>query len=759
MRTLHASAAAILLSTAALAADSSAEFAASIRAVLVENCGGCHNAARARGPANFLKAQTAKDIEADRGLWRNVAAQLRNRTMPPVASKLTEEDRIRVAGWIDDRLRQTACSTGSFAGAPAIRRLNRREYHNSIRDLLGIDYDAVQNFPSDGTGGAGFDTNGETLYTPPLLMERYLQAAQEILDRVIVTPPLARVFSPESHQVPSGEGYSFPLPVYSDGDYAVLVNLVPKDPTLKLTLTVDGTPVGAFNVRQPSRANNAGLPLAARLQIRLARGEHTLAVAAQQPEPIPITTVNVDQRPTPVTAEKRALHYRLLGVEPAEAPLDGRRAAREILAAFLPRVFRRPVEAAEIDHFMTLYDRAARRGDPWTERMKLSLSAVLIHPDFLFHVERRDTAPGIHPIGQYELASRLSYFLWSAPPDETLMRLAEQSRLRDPAVLADQVDRMLDSPRSRAFSDSFVGQWLGTQDLGGRAAPLLTELQTYYTPDVAADLRAEPVLLFEHIVGQNRSLLELINADYTFLTERLVRFYQLEGKVAVQGNDFQEVKWPDNRRGGVAEMGAVLALNSHYAQTSPVLRGAWVLETLLGTPVPPPPPNVPPLDPDRKLRQLSVREKLEQHRADPACSACHKLMDPIGFALENFDWMGRWRETEANGKPLDTTGSLPSGDTFHGPVELRQALLNHKDEFLRHLTGKMLGYALGRGLQDGDSCTIQRLVDTIAKDGYRARTMVREVALSVPFRNSQAGAAAATTSSTAPKPQRPMVVK
>jgi hypothetical protein len=743
----------------ALADDPAAQFASSIRPVLAENCGACHNSAKARGPANFLKAQSAKDIESDRGLWRNVAAQLRNRTMPPVASKLTEDDRIRVALWIDNQLRRTACSAGAFAGAPAIRRLNRREYHNTIRDLLGVDFDAVQLFPADGTGGAGFDTNGETLYTPPLLMERYLQAAQEILDRVIITAPLSRSFSNEAHQIPPGEGYSFSMTAYSDADYAVLVNLVPKDPYLKLALKVDGNQAGTFNVRQPSRANNAGLPLAARLQVHLARGEHILAVTTEQASPIPITTVDVSQRVIPVPAEKRALHYRLLGMEPGQVPLDGRRAGREALAAFLPRAFRRLVEPAEIDRFLSLYDRAAQRGDPWTERMKLALTAVLVHPDFLFHIERRESIPGIHPVGQYELASRLSYFLWSAPPDETLIRLAEQNRLQDSVVLSAQVDRMLDSPRSRAFSESFVGQWLGTQDLGGRAAPLLTELQSYYTPEVAADLRMEPVLLFDHIVGENRSLLELLNADYTFLTERLVRFYQLEGKVGVQGNDFQEIKWPDSRRGGVIEMGAVLALNSHYAQTSPVLRGAWVLENLLGTPVPPPPPNVPPLDPDRKLKQLSVREKLEQHRADPACSACHKLMDPIGFAMENFDWMGRWREAESNGKPLDTTGSLPAGDSFHGPVELRQALLNHKEEFLRNLTGKVLGYALGRGLQDGDSCTVQHLVDTIARDSYRARTLIREVVLSVPFRNTQAGLAPAQSAPPSPKAQRPMVTK
>jgi cytochrome c553 len=733
MGTVYAFAGALVFSAVALAADPSTEFTSAIRPVLVENCGACHNASKARGPANFLKAESAKDIEVNRGLWRNVAAQLRNRTMPPVASKLTEEDRIRVALWIDNRLLQTACSTGPFAGAPAIRRLNRREYHNTIRDLLGVEFDAIQLFPADGTGGAGFDTNGETLFTPPLLMERYLQAAQEILDRVIITPPLSRQFSPESHQIPPGDGYSFPLTVYGDGDYTVVVNLIPKDPALKLTLAVDGTPAGAFNIRPPSRANDAGLPLPARLQIRLTRGEHRLVVGTKEPAAIPITTVNVDQRPTTVTAEKRALHYRLLGVEPAQTPLDGRRTAREILAAFLPRAFRRPVAAGEIDRFLTLYDRGAQRGDPWTECMRLALSSVLIHPDFLFRVEQRDTAPGIHPIGQYELASRLSYFLWSAPPDEILLRLAEQNRLQDSAVLAAQVDRMLDSPRSRAFFDSFVGQWLGTQDLGGRAAPLLTELQTYYTPDVAADLRAEPVLLFDHIVGENRSLLELIGADYTFLTERLVRFYQLEGKVAVQGNDFRKVKWPDDRRGGVTEMGAVLALNSHYAQTSPVLRGAWVLETLLGTPVPPPPPNVPPLDPDRKLKQMSVREKLEQHRADPACAACHKLMDPIGFALESFDAVGRYRTYDENFEPIDSSGVYADGSPINGLEGLRNVLVNRKEQFMFNATGKLLTYALGRGTEYYDAPTIRAILRGAAADNYRLSSIILGIVRSAPF--------------------------
>jgi mono/diheme cytochrome c family protein len=741
------------------------DFTTSIRPVLAANCGMCHNPSQPRNPANFLKAQTAKDIQADRGLWHNVVAQLRNRTMPPIANQLSEEDRLRIAAWIDDDLRKTACSAGDYAGAAAFRRLNRREYHNTIRDLLGIDYDVSLIFPADGTGGSGFDTNGETLYIPPVLMERYMTAAQQILDRVIITPPLQKAYTPPA-KIAAGAEYTINLPVYLDGDYTVVAAQEGTDSPVKLTLKVDGVAAGTLAGR-----NNNGGPVTrkseltkaimarnlARIQVRLTRGEHVLSLGAGD-APAGITSVTVDQVPEAVSPEKRALHYRLLGTEPVEEPLQPRKAARQVLASFLPRAFRRPVEPAEIDQFMKLFDRSAERGDPYTESMKLALRGVLVWPDFLFRMEKRNPATGIHPLGQYELETRLSYFLWSTVPDDELTRLADQGRLQDPAVLKAQVERMLDDPKSRAFVDTFVGQWLGTQDVGGRVVPLLTEITSYYTPEVASDLRTEPILLFDYILGENRSLIELLNADYTFLTGRLVKFYQLEGKVDVQGNNFKLVKWPDNRRGGVIEMGSVLAMTSHYKETSPVLRGAWALETLLGTPVPPPPPNVPPLDPDRKLKELSVRQKLEQHRSNPQCAACHKLMDPIGFALENFDWMGRWRDQESNGQPLDTRGELPAGEKFNGPVELREALLNRKDDFLRHLTGKMLGYALGRGLQDGDSCTVQHLVDDLAKDGYRARTLIRDIVLSVPFRNTQGGMVKVDSPvTTAPKRQRPMV--
>jgi hypothetical protein len=779
-----------LLATAALPQTPKDEFAQSVRPVLMQNCAACHNPGNPKNRINFLKANTAKEVEANRGLWRDVATQLRNRTMPPVDSKLTEDDRLRVALWIDKDLRQTACFAGDFAGAVALRRLNRREYHNTIRDLLGVDYNVSELFPADGTGGAGFDTNGETLFVPPLLMERYLEAAQQILDRAIVTPALVKDFtagellpaaakSGGSRELTPGQDFSAPVSVYVDGDYTVRVTTDRKEGMGTLVLKVDGALTGVPLVAPVGRGGagrgggggggrGAARPPTVQVQVRLTRGLRLLSITAEG-APVPVAGLTLEQKAVTPTPEKLAIHYRLLGTDPGAEPLQARRAAEQILRSFLRRAYRRPVETADVAPLLTLYDRAAQRGDPFEERMKLSLKGVLAGPEFLFKIEHRSDKPGIYPVGQYELASRLSYFLWSTMPDDELNTLAAQGRLQDPKVLAAQVDRMLDDPRSDTFAGTFIGQWLGTQDLGGRSAPMLTELQAFYTPPVAADLRAEPILIFERILGENRSLLELLNGNYTYMTERLVKFYQLEDKFRdFRGNQPQLVEWPDDRRAGIMNLGAVMAITSHYRQTSPVLRGAWVLDTLLGTPVPPPPPNVPPLEPVKCLDNcvetaktaVGMRQKILSHRVNTACSACHNLMDPMGFALEHFDWTGRWRDKEFDGAPIDTTGALPSGEKFDGAAQLRQVLMDKKDDFLRQLTGKVLGYALGRSLQDGDSCTVSKLADTLQKDNYRARTLLREVVLSVPFRNSQGGKV--TIEAAAPPPPKrvvPMVVK
>jgi cytochrome c553 len=761
------------------------EFAQSIRPVLAQNCSACHNPNNPKNRINFLKANTIKDIESDRGLWRDVAAQLRNRTMPPVETKLTEDDRLRVAVWIDNRLRQTACYVGQYAGAVALRRLNRREYHNTIRDLLGVDYNVSELFPADGTGGAGFDTNGETLYVPPLMMERYLEAAHQILNRVIVTPDLSKIFTAAqllpadpaagySRELKPGEEFSAPISIYTDADYDLRVTVASVENIGKLALKLDGaTAVPLAFVPQQGRGGGGAGRGAPRIptygvRVRIARGLRNIAIVADG-SPVPVTGLTLQQRAVAPSPEKLALHFRLMGTEPGAEPLQARRAAEQILRSFLRKAYRRPVAPTDVDRLMVLYDRAAERGDPFEERLRLAFEAVLVWPDFLFKMERRNDKPGIYPIGEYELASRLSYFLWSTMPDDELTLLAAQGQLQDPKVLSAQVDRMLDDPRAHAFATTFIGQWLGTQDVGGRLAPMLTELQAFYTPPVAADLRAEPVLIFERILGENRNLLELLNGNYTYMTERLARFYQLEGKFKdLHGDQPQLVEWPDDRRAGVMNLGAVMAMTAHYRQTSPVLRGAWVLDTLLGTPVPPPPPNVPPLEAvkceddcvNKGKTAVGMRQKILDHRANPACAACHKLMDPIGFAMENFDWTGRWRDKEFDGTAIDVSGTLPSGEKFNGPAEFRQVLMNRKDEFLRQLTGKVLGYALGRSLQDGDSCTVQQLADKLQKDNYRARTLIREVVLSVPFRNSQGGKV--TIEAAAPPPPKrvqPMVVK
>lgn len=754
--------AATLAGVAYPATDPVQEFAQTVRPVLVQNCSGCHNPANRANPANFLKANTAKDVEADRSLWRNVAAQLRNRTMPPVDSKLTEADRLHVSQWIETRLRETACNAGDYAGAGTLRRLNRREYHNTIRDLLGVDFDVAAVFPADGTGGAGFDTNGETLYVQPLLMERYVQAAQQILDRVIITPGLSRTFG-SAELKPAAAGSTATrtlapkqeltalLPVYVGGEYDVRVSLDP-NASGKIFLKVDnveGNPLvaqqrgrgfgGVGGAKQGGgRAGRGGANVLG-TTVHLERGTHVLTLVADA-APVEVISLGVNEKPAGPSPEKRALHYRLLGMEPGDQLLQPRKMARQTLAAFLPKAFRRPVEPAEVDHFLAMYDRAAERGDPYEERIKLALKAALVSSDFLFRIEERKPKPGIYPLGQYELATRLSYFFWSTMPDEQLFRLAEQGKLQDSKVLAAQVDRMLDDPRSRAFTSSFIGQWLGTQEIGGRFMPLLQEVASYYNADIAADLRLQPILLMDRIVGENRSLLELLTADYAFLTQRLVKFYEMDGQVkGVDDNTFHLVQLPDSRRAGVLGLAGILGMTSHYQQTSPVLRGAWVLETILGTPVPPPPPGVPPLAAgDTVTTKLSTRERVLEHRANAVCATCHKLMDPIGFGLENFDWMGRWREQE-DGKPIDASGEMPSGEKFNGPVELRQALLKQKDAFIGQVVGKVLGYALGRSLQDGDSCTVQGLVEKIKSDDYRARTMFREIVLSLPFRNIQGG--------------------
>ena len=742
---------------------SSTHFDDVVRPSLVQLCGECHSPNDEGNNLRFLEAESVDDLERARGDWHSVAEQLRNRTMPPAEEpQPTEQQRLELSAWIDATLRATACSGGEFAGSATPRRLNRYEYERTIRDLTGVDYRATQTFPTDGSGGEGFNNNGETLFLPPMLMERYLTAAGEILDEAVISSPLRvafgpRDFLPERNEAstdrverllqPREEAAAF-VTIYRTGDYhaAVTARASGKEHA-RLVLKIDGIPAERWTVKPSDGAE----PDSHETTIHLQRGVHALSVrVGRESGPARLLQLTLASPDAKVSEDRRERHGRLLLTAPGET-LDAPRAkAREVLERFTRRAFRRPVEPAEINRLMTLYDRGAHRGDPLEESLKLALKAVLVSPHFLFRIEADPQSTTLERIGDHELATRLSYFLWSSMPDEQLDRLADSGRLNDPEELRRQVDRMLDDSRSLALADQFVGQWLGTHEVGARVAPSTDTFKKEFTSKLLLDMHDEPIYFFRHLVASDGSLLNLLDCDYAVVNQRLAEHYGFTAKAkqsqqpvdawAVESERefagrFELVSLPDDRRGGVLGMGGVHLLTSYPNRTSPVLRGAWVLETLLGIRVPSPPPDVPELKRGKKETK-SLREQLAQHRENPTCAACHNLMDPLGFALENFDVLSRWREKDGDAK-IDASASLPSGETFTGPAELRQVLMQRKSEFTRQATRKMLGYALGRSLEDADDCTIEKVTSEVAGSDYRVRALVHAIVQSKPFRFRQ----------------------
>lgn len=741
----------IVCAVNAAAADRASEYKNTIHPALMEFCWDCHDPEDSKGNVIFLDANEAAGISKHRSTWHSVAAQLRNRTMPPPKKpQPTEEVRMQLADWIDAHLRDTACEQGPYAGNVTARRLNRLEFDNTIRDLVGVKLHFSETFPGDSGGGEGFDNNGESLFLPPMLMERYLEAAQQIVDAAIVTPAISdereawtMLPPPESNsgedrsrKLGPGDELAALVPIYVEDGYEVAVGINPlREGKARLTIKVDGIP--AKRVSFEPRQNDVDRPDYEEVQLRLTRGVHSISVQTDGNSTVDLLGVRIEQEARKPSPGKLVSHQRLLGVEPGQSPLNSRKSARQILNRFVPLAFRRPIKGDDLKPFLALYDRSAERGDPFEERMKLAFKGVLLSPDFLFRIEAEPNNETIQPITDHELASRLSYFLWSTMPDDELRQLADRGELNRPETLSAQVRRMLQDPKAHIFAKTFIGQWLGTKDVGGRVAPTQNSIQHYYTPEVAADMRREVVLMFERLIREDRSVLELIDADYAFLSGRLAKFYQMEPGVKLGKSEFRKVALKDKRRGGLVTSGAVLALTSHFKKTSPVLRGAWVFDTLLGTPVPAPPPDVPELrSKDNEGKRLSIRQQLAAHRDHPACLACHNLIDPIGFSLENYDFLGRWRD-QIDGKAVEASGKLPSGESFAGPAELKKIMLGKKDEFARNLSRKLLGYALGRGLDDRDECTISQLTERLGATDYRAQTLIRGIVLSVPFRNRQ----------------------
>ena len=412
-------------------------------------------------------------------------------------------------------------------------------------------------------------------------------------------------------------------------------------------------------------------------------------------------------------------------------------AARRILEAFLPRAFRRPVDGATVESYLAQFEAARDRDRNFEQSVFFALRGALVSPRFLFHVEPDGTAE----TEQYALASRLSYFLWGSMPDELLFDLAAAGRMDDPHVLGKLVPRMLRDPRSLTFAERFVDQWLRLRELDGDKAPDAELFPIFYEDaDLRSDIRLQPVLFFQELLKENLPLTDLLDSDHTILSRQLVKYFGMKKGTQDRGDP----RWtpiPETHadRGGLLGMPAVLAVASYPYRTSPVLRGTWILDSILGAPAPPPPPDVPELEePKAGEPPKSVREMLTQHRGNPVCASCHNRIDPLGFALENYDPLGGWREADA-GKPIDASGQLPDGSEFSGPRELKLALADRSEPFVRNLTRRMLGYALGRGLAPADACTVETIVERVAEDDFATWTLIREIVRSDPFRQPPAG--------------------
>jgi hypothetical protein len=611
--------------------DVAREYEEKVVPILAKFCYTCHGPEKKKGDLDLSVIKTHEQVMAGVDLWQKAVERLNAFEMPPEKSPQPSfEEKSLINQWfgrlpkgkLDCNQLATDRTQRFYRGYVMSRRLNRTEYGNSVRDLFGIELHAERAIPADGSAGEGFDNNGDALFTSPILIEKYMDAA----DRV--------------------------------------------------------------------------------LSVLLSEGKG------------------------PVTPEIEAARRRLL-VAPAR---DGRVAAKKIVAALAARAFRRPVDDAEVERTLALFDRARVRGDSFEASLRLALKAVLVSPHFLFLVEPEPAEGGVYRLGPYQLAQRLSYFLWSSLPDEELLRAAAQGTLGEPGTLRAQVRRMLKDPRSRALGESFACQWLELEPLGTTVRPDPKKFPDF-DDDLAEAMKGEVIYTFHDVVSSDRSLLELIDSNASFVNARLAKLYGIEG---VEGPQLRRVELRDRNRGGVVGMAAVLTVSSYPLRTSPVIRGKWILESLLGSKVPPPPPDAGSLPGNEgEGSSLSFRERLEKHRTKPECAACHQKMDPLGFGLENFDPIGRWR-TQDEGRPVDALGQLPTGEKFESPAQLKKVLMARKDDVVVHLTRKMLGYALGRALNKFDECVVTDSLKALKADGYRASAMIETIVLSYPFQHRYA---------------------
>ncbi len=718
-----------------------------VRPILDEVCTRCHNEKKANAGLNLGVFMDPATIGTKRDTWELIVDKLKAEEMPPADEEpLSAHERARMVSALESAFAGEDRNLKPDPGHVPAHRLTRAEYANTIRDLLGVDFRATDEFPPDDTG-YGFDDIGDVLTVSPALMQRYLAAAEKIAARAVGGGPLPSpgVFTRRSRVRKIADGTLELNDVLEyDAEYAIRVGVAghrgPDDPPVTMTIAVDGAPVKTVTVPVQLNAVNkqGGATQRAVYEARvfLPGNEHTFRAAFVRDETLasipPKSRGDVNQNIFPEFIEV-AGPFAAAGrhVVPKKAlvcdPATGAACAHRILSMLARRAYRRPVTAADLAPLNRVYAAAAAHGYKPGESLQFAIAAMLVSPSFLFRVERDPPSGAIARVSDVELASRLSYFLWSSMPDEDLLRLAEANRLHEPAVLRAQVTRMLADDKADALAENFAGQWLGTRTLDG-----ITRDQAKF-PEWNAELRdamkTETRLFFQAVLQDNRPISDLIDGRYTFLNGRLARLYGITG---VDGPDFRRVELTTEERSGVFTQASVLTVSSYPTRTSVVLRGKYLLETVLNAPPPPPPADVPPLDEKGIGVAVSHRAQLEAHRTNPICASCHNKMDPLGFGLENYDAVGRWR-TKDGAIPIDATGTFPGGKSFSSPAELKALLRTRMPQFTKGLAERMLTYALGRGVEPYDRLVIKDLVAKTADDGYRIQALIQAIVASVPF--------------------------
>lgn len=725
----------------------------------------------------MLDKMDVAHVGVDAEVWEKVVRKLRAGMMPPSGARRPDKSGVNTfAGWLETELDRSAAAKPNPV-PPTLHRLNRTEYANVIRDLLAIEVDASAFLPADDSS-YGFDNIASALGISSALMEGYLSAAGKISRLAIgdtsMTPTEKTYAAPadltqEYHVegLPFGTRggmlvrHQFPV----DGEYTVSVRLSRPGTTRgeQLEINLNGDRLRLFNLTAGAAAaddeGGGGGTLQVRIPLKAGLQSIGATFVAKNYAPIEDTLQPPLRTMMPGAVWTIAPHvgsitiagpYQTSGVgntpsrqkiyvcRPASADTAAKElaCAKDIVSTLARRAFRRPVSDEDLETLMEFYQSGRKKGG-FDDGIEMALRRILASPEFVFRFEREPARTGdAFRIGDMELASRLSFFLWSSIPDDELIKVASQGKLKDPAVLEQQVHRMLADPRSRQLVTNFAGQWLYLRNLQS-TGPALNEFPDF-DDNLRQAFRTETEMLFDSIVREDRNVLDLLNADYTFVNERLARHYGIRD---IYGSQFRRVTLgPDSPRRGLLGQGSMLTVTSLATRTSPVLRGKWILENILGTPPPEPPANVPPLKENVRptdqsaetVQALSVRKRMEEHRTNAVCASCHKMMDPIGFALENFDGVGQWR-TQDGRTPIDASGELVDGTKVNGPANLRQALLGYSDQFVRTITEKLLTYGLGRGVEYFDMPVVRSIARDAARNNYRFSSLIVGIVKSQPF--------------------------